>query len=596
MATDSHEGSGFATPHADDDVQDGKCTACGTVNSDVSRKFCKKCGQGLRNACLKCDAQIPVWEAICGECGANQPQLLANMRVTLDRKRLRAERLAESGSCEEAIVLAREIAAVTHPHLSDVASWAVSFARDQAEELERQNTFAVRQLAEAQQYASARHDAAAIAAIELIPHPMRDSDAQTLLATCMARRDADRREHAITIQGIATQLQRSTYRIAEQIEARITDLESKQTAADVILEIKERVRTKEIDGLIPQVRRAIAMGGDPPALQKLLTQLMDRRNTKINEARVAFNAGSARSAAAKTAILRFEDLDAADRQFVEQARHAGHLEDQIVALVKNARSGDGVSQQQVWNMLGLSTEFLAINPHNEQIYSLLQRCKNALPKPLRNSVGIAMQQIPAGSFTMDDPDLRHYGESHRVALSQSFFIGVYTVTNAQWARLMGSVPSRCKDDDLPVEAVSWEAAVEFCKKLSALPEERKAGRVYRLPTTEEWEYACRGGTTTDYSFGSDASRLGDYGWYRGNAGGQTQPVGLKTPNPCGLYDMHGNVWEWSSTRQQRGGCYDCVPEDCRSGCSYRGSTHRIKKVGFRLALDVPKGSPQQASR
>jgi formylglycine-generating enzyme required for sulfatase activity len=243
-------------------------------------------------------------------------------------------------------------------------------------------------------------------------------------------------------------------------------------------------------------------------------------------------------------------------------------------------------------MLGLATEFLAINPHNEQIHSLLQRCEKALPQTLHNSLGIAMQQIPAGNFTMGDPDLRHYGEPRLVTLSRSFYIGVYPVNNAQWALLMGSVPSRWKDDDLPVEAVSWEAAVEFCRILSALPEENRAGRVYRLPTTEEWEYACRAGTTTSYSFGSDASRLGDYGWCRGNAGGQTQPVGRKKPNPCGLHDMHGNVWEWSSTRQQRGGCYDCSPEDCRSASYYTGSTHRVNKVGFRLALDVPRGSPQ----
>ena len=90
----------------------------------------------------------------------------------------------------------------------------------------------------------------------------------------------------------------------------------------------------------------------------------------------------------------------------------------------------------------------------------------------------------------------------------------------------------------------WYDAVEFCRKLSDLPAEKSAGHVYRLPTEAEWKYACRAGTTTKYSFGDRASELGDYAWYRDNSGKTTHPVGGKKPNPWGLYDMHGNVWEW----------------------------------------------------
>jgi formylglycine-generating enzyme required for sulfatase activity len=96
------------------------------------------------------------------------------------------------------------------------------------------------------------------------------------------------------------------------------------------------------------------------------------------------------------------------------------------------------------------------------------------------------------------------------------------------------------DDDLPVEQVSWDDVQEFIKKLN----EKEGTDKYRLPSEAEWEYACRAGTATRYSLGDDESKLGDYAWYADNSDWKTHPVGQKKPNPWGLYDMHGNVWEW----------------------------------------------------
>ena len=100
----------------------------------------------------------------------------------------------------------------------------------------------------------------------------------------------------------------------------------------------------------------------------------------------------------------------------------------------------------------------------------------------------------------------------------------------------------------PVEAVSWNDAVEFCRRLSDLPEEKTAGHVYRLPTESGWEYACRAGTTTVYSFGDSKSQLDEYAWFNKNSDRTKHPVGQKKPNPWGLYDMHGNVMEWCQDR------------------------------------------------
>ena len=145
-----------------------------------------------------------------------------------------------------------------------------------------------------------------------------------------------------------------------------------------------------------------------------------------------------------------------------------------------------------------------------------------------------MVLVQPGKFMMGEEEDRH-----EVTLAKPFYMGATEVTQAQYQAIMGTNPSTVKGETNPVESVSWDDAAAFCKKLS-----EKAGRAVRLPTEAEWEYACRAGTTTAYSFGDSDSALGDHAWYGANSGGKTQPVGQKKPNVWGLYDMHGNVWEW----------------------------------------------------
>jgi formylglycine-generating enzyme required for sulfatase activity len=153
-----------------------------------------------------------------------------------------------------------------------------------------------------------------------------------------------------------------------------------------------------------------------------------------------------------------------------------------------------------------------------------------LPVEITNSIGMRLKLMPAGEFMMgtpesDNPTMSHESPQHKVRITKPFYLGVYEVTQAEYARVMGENPSRFKDASNPVEQVSWDDATEFCRKLSA-----KEGKTYRLPTEAEWEYACRAGTTTRYSFGDDWARLGEYAWYGANSRQETHPVGEKKPN------------------------------------------------------------------
>ena len=167
--------------------------------------------------------------------------------------------------------------------------------------------------------------------------------------------------------------------------------------------------------------------------------------------------------------------------------------------------------------------------------------------PVVNSIGMRFVPISTGTFTMGEGKT-----AHKVTLTKAFELGQYEVTQEQYEKVMGKNPSRFKGKQKnPVEMVSWNDAVEFCRKLSDLSAEKNTGYVYRLPTEAEWEYACRAGTTTKYSFGDSDSELGDYAWYRDNSGKTTHPVGGKKPNAWGLYDMHGNVYEWCQDKYER---------------------------------------------
>jgi formylglycine-generating enzyme required for sulfatase activity len=230
---------------------------------------------------------------------------------------------------------------------------------------------------------------------------------------------------------------------------------------------------------------------------------------------------------------------------------------------------------------------------------------------ITNKIGMKLNEIPAGTFTMGSPE----GETgrgddetqHEVTITKAFYMQTTEVTQGQWKEVMGTEPWKGKQyvkegPDYPATYVSWNDAVAFCNQLQLREKESKT---YRLPTEAEWEYACRAGTKTTWSFDDDQASLGDYAWYDGNAWriGEkyAHQVGQKKPNAFGLYDMHGNVWEWchdyyekdptgparGSSRVLRGGSWFYSTRSSRSAYRNRGDADNRDLIGgFRLVREL----------
>ena len=246
-----------------------------------------------------------------------------------------------------------------------------------------------------------------------------------------------------------------------------------------------------------------------------------------------------------------------------------------------------------------------------------------IPVESTNSIGMEFVLIPPGEFLMGSPDSDQVAQltekpAHRVRIAQPFYLGSSEVTQGEWEKVMGSRSKPwswnfyVKDKealDFPATFLSREEARVFCDRLS-----EQDGIRYRLPTEGEWEYACRAGTETRYSFGSNASDLGEYAWYQNNTTNKgdkrVHRVKQKKPNPWGLYDMHGNVWEWCADflgkyttddlvdprgddsdqlRVWRGGSWDRSDGYCRSAFRYITRSRRDRGLGFRIAAVAEKG-------
>jgi uncharacterized protein (TIGR02996 family) len=284
---------------------------------------------------------------------------------------------------------------------------------------------------------------------------------------------------------------------------------------------------------------------------------------------------------------------------------------------------------------------MEVTPERAEMEARVAHLLNAGVRPVAaevvNSIGMRLALIPPGRFRMGSPsgeNERGDEEAHEVEITRAFYLGVFAVTQGQWLRVMGYNPSyfcatgggrelvRGMDTgDFPVEMVGWKDAQAFLETLAALPEEKEVGWRYRLPSEAEWEYACRGGasSSTPFCFGESLSSTQanfDGAQPYGGAGegpflGRTCPAGSYRANAWGLFDLHGNVWEWcsdwyaedyygnspaqdplgpsnGSRRVVRGGSWSDLGLNCRAAYRDRGSpSNGGNYLGFRVAA-VPR--------
>ena len=248
-------------------------------------------------------------------------------------------------------------------------------------------------------------------------------------------------------------------------------------------------------------------------------------------------------------------------------------------------------------------------------------------REITTSTGVVMVFIPGGDFVMGDERGEVDEIPHEVSLS-SFYMDKYLVTQADYEKVIGNNPSRWPGRKNPVEQMRWSDAVRYCNGRSRLEGLQPcydlenwtcdfAANGYRLPTEAEWEYACRAGTKTRYFFGDDRTKLRNFAWFKGNSGQRPRPVGRKLPNPFGLFDMLGNVWQWCNDFYQvdyyqesprrdprgpvsgdnkvvRGGSWAAEADQCRSSFryyenpSYTDVCFGYDIYGFRCVRSAPE--------
>jgi formylglycine-generating enzyme required for sulfatase activity/serine/threonine protein kinase len=575
---------------------EGECPQCATSNPSHG-KFCVECGEILQMQCLKCEVEMQIWNKACGECGSLQTPLVETKLSELKEIHDQAEKFLIDLEFDKATEQSEIVGSESDARLQQYAGWHEDFST----RLEASRTSEHARLAQLLQEALTHEQA---------------YDYETGLKT-LQQSAPSLKQTAIT----------GSEDSAAEIIKRLTTKQSRLKELEGI--VRERITTREISDLLPIVTELLALKPNRPEVQKLKTQLEKR---KLNILRDAI--ASAISGKQLLGLL----------PVVEQCLGLNRNQDDLVKLKKDliareaqldARNQPIISQVQAHmqqqqfdaalEMLGTITprrqtsSTVALSQRAATEQKVAEEAAIRARAPITNTIEMTFNRIPAGSFLMGSPASGVVAGTkdeyqHKVTITKNYYMQTTQVTQVQWRALMGTDPWTRKGG-VPFQPnhaathINWSEAVAYCEALS-----QKEGKTYRLPTEAEWEYACRAGTNTTWSFGNDEKVLGDYAWYRENADDigarYAHQVGLKKPNAFGLYDMHGNVFEWChdnygedyykqspekdpqgpwgfSSQILRGGSWSSNSRDARSATRNRYSgDRRDSTFGFRVVREL----------
>jgi formylglycine-generating enzyme required for sulfatase activity/serine/threonine protein kinase len=649
---------------------EGECPQCATPNPPHG-KFCIECSAVLQVQCLECEAEIQIWNRACGDCGAQQTPLVDKALADLKQIHDQAENLLANLEFDTAVEKAAVIVSETDSRLQQFATWHEKFlARTESSrtsEHARLNELLREALTHEQAYdyeaglqtlkqvapslkqtaVSGNEDTADVLTERLTTKQSRLKELKGYVRERIAKREiagllpivnelltlkpdrADliklRDQLASREASIATRNQDTVVKAKQYMSSlRFSEVIS---ALNSIPEIE---RTDEIKVLIEQaegyskkrevasqaIKEAKEFGVFETAITHLSNYLSEIAKSDIQDPRLQQMLDLAQGKASAT--RRKKNLV---RLGIAAACVVVGLITRVVIKINNdAKAAETAIANLDWETA------LEFDPSNaDGLRMQADAKKDAAEKavilaraPITNTIRMKLKLIPAGTFTMGSPeDELSRGDDehqHEVMISKSFYMQITEVTQEQWKAVMGTEPWKGKQDlkegpNYAASYLSWNDAVAYCKTLS-----EKEGKTYRLPTEAEWEYACRAGTMTEWSFGDDEKVLGDYAWYVENAyhidEKHAHQVAQKTPNAFGLYDMHGNVWEWctdyyekdyynqspekdpkcaatGSSRVLRGGSWWYYKRNTRSaGRNSRPATDFLARFGFRVVREL----------
>ncbi len=604
---------------------DGQCWKCGFVNSD-GRKFCKGCGEGTREACLnvKCSQPIGVWERFCPECGQDQPR----------EREQRQQRVHVSGDqIRQYLQQQRYDLALAELHQLDSLCTTVRLRLllapvEGLDKEAQQLQHAVGQIRQrALEQATACEYAQALQTLQEIPEVFWPEAAATWQQSVTELQELQNALRPLVSSGHLGDLKRTLQRLEQLQPGRLSATEHIAACVNVLVDRARKLQSSEhLDKALELLVAIPAMDQTDDCRQQVaalrssverVEQLRAQLNVDLSEARLE-NCLRILEELRTLQPSRWENeprlanvvrqlVALADQSLLEGntdkagkllAKIPVSLQTDAVRKVKRARHQ--MQRNRGGDLLRLTWPFSAKVAKSAQVMLAVSL---AIPEEWTNSVGMKFRPIPAGTYK-------------KMTLTTPFGLGIHQVTPCQWHQVMGTTPWKgqvytIEGSDVAASYVSWDDALAFCEKLS-----QSEGKRYRLPTEAEWEWACRAGTSTDYSFGDDENRLPDYAWWGGWHGNgnceaehYAHRVGQKKPNPFGLHDVHGNLWELCSDwhgginpmdtdavdaqgppsgalRVLRGGSGYDAPPRLRSSYRYLAApSYRDNFIGCRVAIE-----------